>query len=118
MPKSMQENQRSFKVAMASHVAETDFGRYIGTASRDAARKALRRILSATRDQDEAVLALRETTQWANSVDKSGSKLIFFHGERVKSTRRKPDFVMGFAPQYEYKVRKITQEEFQSAFAR
>lgn len=125
MPKSMQENQRSFKVAFASGLTRTEFGRYIGVASRDAARKALRQVLARSlTGGDEAVLALRETTQWAKmhkseSSGRSGDKdddhlLTYFYGYRTRSTRQVPEAVPHIEPIYEFKVRRISAEEFRT----
>ena len=122
MPKSMRENQRSYKVVLATGIDEMDFGRYIGQTVRDAARKALRQVLhrveqardaTGKKPKDKALLVMRETTQWDRS--RTPGKLYYFKGQRVESSRKMnfPGASSSFQVAYDYRVHQVDSREFQ-----
>ena len=67
MPKEMEDNQRSYKVVVASGVQEKDFGRYLGVKPRDAARKAMKQVFLKVPEVKQPFIAMRETTRWNKS---------------------------------------------------
>jgi hypothetical protein len=109
MPKSLNDNQRSFKVANASTVDDVDFGRYIGVKPSDVVRKALREVFAKSpKTAKQVYFSLRETTRY---LDKE--RIIHYYvGTRNKVNRKVKVGGKVIEVKYEYAWKEIQEDEY------